>query len=147
MRIFISIFCILLSIFPISVAKPREYGEIRIYVVDGKSNMPLENVNICILECERYYKTDSLGYSPKMAVETKDHVDMPPFSRAKVTLLVYKEGYLDTIVFGVEVYDGICRLGPTVRLFQKTSVDTKTQKQYDFPDDDLISSVIEKYRK
>ena len=126
---------------------PPPIGEIRIAVFDGKTGEAVENANICVLECEKYYKTDENGYSPKMRVGTKDDTDRPPFSRAKVTLLVYKEGYVDTLVFGVEVYDGICRLGPTVRLFPKIAGEETIGKQYDFPDEKLLRTVIEKYRK
>ncbi len=146
MRLFISLLCVI-SIFPISVASPDNIAKIRILVVDGKTNEPIGQANICILECERYYKTDSLGYSPEMFIETKKHSDEPPFSRPKISILVYKDGYLDTIVLGVELFDGICRLGPTVKLYQKNDLDNEIKKQYDFPDEKFLQSVIEKYRK
>lgn len=147
MKLFLPLFLAVITFSNPAIPIPKPYGEIRILVVDGKTNEPIENANICVLECERYFKTSALGYSPKMPVETEDHTDMPPFSRAKVTLLVYKEGYLDTLVFGVEVFDGICRLGPTVRLFQKTALDGGIKMQYDFPDEKLLSSIVEKYKK
>lgn len=141
------IFLSLLFLFPTLPSNAPQSGSVRIAVYDGKSGAPVENANVCVLECEKYFKTDKNGYSPTMTVDTSAHKDSPPFARAKVTLLVYKDGYVDTLVFGVEIFDGIARLGPSVRLFPSESKSDAINKQYDFPDDKLLKTIVEKYRK
>lgn len=90
---------------------------LEITVVDLFTDKKLENANICIIETNSYYKTDSFGKSPLISVPFIDEQQngYPKKDWTDITLLVYREGYNDYICFYLELKkDSIRRLTVTL---------------------------------
>lgn len=130
---------------PQSSEKPNGY--LRIYVVDGMTNQPVKNANICLIETEKYYKTDDFGYTEKIICPITYRANSN-YKRnwGEVTVICYKEGYNDCVIFNVEVKKDIVRLGPTIYLFPQIN-ENKRKILTETPNEDWITGLIDRYRK
>lgn len=89
--------------------KPRT-AKLRVHVIDGRTNRPLKGAEVVVIETEQRMRTDSNGYTP--------WIDAPVFRNPKyrpmiaelhgqLGLIVYKNGYRDSIHLGVRMHEDI----------------------------------------
>lgn len=111
------------------------FAMLKIYVYDGVSNRPLENATVCIPEVNGYYHTGADGSTVLISVPTLRNTnfdDVHMRSWGEVTLLVYREGYIDFILFYLMVQADKTRIGPNIALYPTAT-----------PDDNILHSLIE----
>ncbi len=89
-------------------------------VVDAYTLRPLENSTIIIPESGMQAVTDANGKAKFYGIPVeKDMVlnALLPIECGRVTLLVYREGYLPFALFYTQVYENRVRNGPTNYMF------------------------------
>ena len=89
-------------------------------VVDAYTLRPLENSTIIIPESGMQAVTDANGKAEFYGIPVeKDMVlnALLPIECGRVTLLVYREGYLPFALFYTQVYENRVRNGPTIYMF------------------------------
>jgi len=89
--------------------------------VTNLDNLPLQNATVVIAETKQYAKTDKDGYTQLLNVPfEKAFLDEIADGRfAYVTLVVFCEGYVDTILFNCIIYQDRTRNGPTITMLDK----------------------------
>mgnify|MGYP001062008698 CR=1 FL=1 len=95
-------------------------GSIIVFVEDGNTEEPLGNACVAIPETGGVYYTDQNGKTNTIRVpiiEDTEYRDIVPKPWGEITLLVYKQGYVDCAIFHVSVFENQVRNGPTVLLF------------------------------
>jgi hypothetical protein len=103
--------------------KMAPVGSIIIFVEDGPSQKPLRNACVVIPETGGQYYTDENGKTETIRApirEDSDYSGILPKPWGEITLLVYKQGYVDCAIFHVNIYENQTRNGPTVLLFPVT---------------------------
>jgi hypothetical protein len=99
---------------------PGASGSIMVFVKDGFSEKPLPGAEVIIVEDGKSYSTDSEGKTPIISVpilQDPSYRSILPKPWGEITLLIYKEGYIDCAIFHVNVMEKQTRHGPTVLLF------------------------------
>lgn len=125
-------------------------SELVITVVDGQSGKPVLDATVCIPEINSYYKTDAMGKTAKISVpiirnQNFDATMVRDFG--EVTLLVYKDGYIDFILFYTIIPTDRVRYGPTVMLFEAYAADENAlQHLVEGPPEVWIRELVDKYR-
>lgn len=120
-------------------------------VVDGQSGKPILDATVCIPETGSYYKTDAMGKTvtipvPLIRNENFDNINKRGFG--EVTLLVYKDGYIDFILFYTIIPADRVRYGPVVMLFEAYAADEgAVQHLVEGPPEAWIRELVDKYRK
>ncbi len=95
-------------------------GSIIVFVEDGDTKKPIKDACIAIPETGSVYHTDENGKTNTIRipiVEDNAYKDILTKPWGEITLLVYKQGYVDCAVFHVSVWENQTRNGPTVLLF------------------------------
>jgi hypothetical protein len=98
-------------------------GSIIVFVEDGSAKEPLEGACVAIPETGKSYHTDKNGKTETIRVPILDDAEYKgilPKPWGEITLLVYKEGYVDCAIFHVNIWENQTRNGPTVLLFPIT---------------------------
>lgn len=89
--------------------KPKT-AKLRVRVIDGRTKQPLKDAEVVIIETEKRIRTGANGYTP--------WIDAPVFRNPKyrpmiaelhgqLGLIVYKNGYRDSIHLGVRMHEDI----------------------------------------
>jgi hypothetical protein len=96
------------------------FGQIRPIVVDGFSEEPLAGAVVVIPETGQRFVTGEDGATALIQVpiiEDQHFKDIAPKPWGEVTLIVYKEGYIDYVLFYTHVWENQTREGPKILLF------------------------------
>lgn len=104
-------------------AKIAPTGSIIVFVEDGSAKEPLEGACVAIPETGQRFYTDVNGKTETIRVPILDDAEYKsifPKPWGEVTLLVYKQGYVDCAVFHVNIWENQTRSGPTVLMFPIT---------------------------
>lgn len=116
----------------VSIAGPKEMSvfsfsnsgkaQLSVNVVEGYSEMPIENASVVVLETGKVYQTDANGYTQVFEVpvlrDTRfDDILSKPWG--EVTLIIYKEGFMPYALFYLQVIDGQTREGVKILLFEQ----------------------------
>lgn len=99
------------------------YGYIQPRVVDGFSERPIEKARVVIPEIGKKFITNSEGYTPiiRVPINTDNHYqNILPKTWGEITIIVYKDGYVDYVLFHVHVWENQSRIGPKILLFPET---------------------------
>ncbi len=92
---------------PVMIGKG--YGNLRVKVIDGRTQKPLEGAEIVVLETERRYKTDVNGLTPWIkapVIRSSRYRFLVNELHGQLTLISYKNGYRDSIHMGVRMNEG-----------------------------------------
>lgn len=100
----------------------NSFGYIKPQVVDGFTEKPIEGAQVVIPEINKTFTTDSQGHTENIKVPIlvdKHFSDLHPKSWGEITLIVYKEGYNEYVLFHTHVWENQHRQGPKILLFPK----------------------------
>ena len=129
------------------VYTPR--GEIVPEVLDGMSLNPIEGAEVVVVETEGRYRTKSDGKTQAIrvpVVEDAHFADILKKPWGEITLIVYKDGYADYVLFHTQVWENQCREGPRILLFK---ADAQAKEQpfsiVEGPQRLWVMELVEKY--
>jgi len=126
------------------------FGYIQPQVVNGFTEEPLQGAQIVIPEINKTFTTNSQGQTERIQVPilVDEHFSsLHPKSWGEITLIVYKEGYNEYVLFHTHVWENQTRQGPKILLFPKE----KSQANepifiVEGPHRLWVNSLVEKYR-
>jgi hypothetical protein len=125
-------------------------GSIIIFVEDGNTKKPLQFANVTIPEAGQTLLTDENGKTETVRVpivEDSEYKGMLPKPWGEITLLVYKQGYIDCAIFHVNVWENQTRNGPTVLLFPLSPDDANQPFTLtEGPNRLWVKQLLDKYR-
>ncbi len=128
----------------------NKIGYIRPQVVNGFDETPIEGAIVVIPETNESYITDEAGFTPeiKITITPDAHFQrINPKNWGEVTLIVYKEGYIEYVLLHTNVWEGQNRKGPKILLFPKKSKQLdQPMSIVEGPNQLWINSLVEKYR-
>ncbi len=111
----------------------------------------IEGATVCIIETAGYYKTDANGRTEpiKVPVTRNSNFDTSlPRPYGEVTVFVYKDGYIDYVLFYVMVFENKTRGGLPVRLYPTGDPENAIPHSLiEGPDNNWVKELIKKYRK
>ena len=103
-------------------AEPKYFGYIQPKVVDGFSEEPLEGAVVVIPETGQKFITASDGLTAVIKVPIEEDVHyagIAPKPWSEITLIVYKEDYIEYVLCHTHVWENQTRKGPAILLFPK----------------------------
>lgn len=125
-------------------------GSIIVFVEDGSTKKPLRGACVSIPETGKNYFTDENGKTETIRapiVEDTNYSNILPKPWGEITLLVYKQGYVDCAIFHVNIYENQTRSGPTVLLFPVTpDVGDQPFTLTEGPNRLWVNELLDKYR-
>jgi hypothetical protein len=126
-------------------------GSIIVYVKDGTTDEPLESARVAIPEMGQSFLTDRNGSTGTIRAPVREDAafeDILPKPWGEITLLVYKQGYIDCAIFHVNIWENQTRNGPTVLLFP-TSPDESNDPftLTEGPNRLWVKQLLDKYRQ
>ncbi|HEY8423586.1 MAG TPA: carboxypeptidase-like regulatory domain-containing protein [Clostridia bacterium] len=126
----------------------NEYGYLKIRVIDLVTREPVAGATVCIVESNQYYTTDKNGFTPTIQAPylkntNFDNVLERPWG--DITILAYKEGYVDYLVFYIMLPKNATRhLTITLAPY---SAGAEPYLLIESPDDEWAKEIIKKYKK
>ena len=124
-------------------------GSIKIAVYDYMENKPIVNAICCIPEMGSYFYTDENGYTQVIDIP----VNIKPISNthlakswSNVTLLVYKDGYDDFVLYNVKIKADYTRNLERIYLYREGD-SKKIHSSSELPDNDWTFELLRKYRR
>ena len=100
----------------------RHYGYLQPQVVDGFSEEPLAGAVIVVPETGNRFVTSEDGRTAVIQVPIREDEHFAKISAkpwSEITLIVYKEGYLEYVLFHTHVWENQTRKGPKILLFPR----------------------------
>ncbi len=148
--IFFSAISLLLSS-PITAQPTPEnaVGSIKIAVYDHIENKPIANAICCIPEIDTYFYTDENGYTQVIDIPLNKKPSATTYlakSWSNVTLLVYKDGYDDFVLYNVKVKADYTRSLERIYLYRENGA-KKIHSSSELPDNDWTLELLRKYRR
>ncbi len=126
------------------------YGFISPKVVHGFTEEPLKDATVVIPELNQSYRTGEDGCTAVIRVpitEDEHFKKVLPKTWGEITLIVYKEGYIEQVLFNIHVWENQTRDGPTVLLFPQNDDDrAEPYAIIESPHRLWIKELVEKYR-
>ncbi|MGI6003902.1 MAG: hypothetical protein ACOX88_00595 [Christensenellales bacterium] len=125
-------------------------AQIIITAKDGFTDEPLEGTVIVIPEIEKSYVTDAEGKTPVITVpvlrdERYDKIQQMPWG--EITIIAYKDGYVENALFHISVEPGKVRHGPNVMMFKVGEISsTEPLSLIEGPPRLWLNELVEKYR-
>ncbi|MBE3101448.1 MAG: hypothetical protein IMZ47_04160 [Firmicutes bacterium] len=126
------------------------YGYMQPQVVDGFSEEPIEGATVVIPETGQKFVTSKDGLTALIQVpvlDDKHFADISPKPWGEVTLIVYKKGYIEYVLFYTHVWESQTRKGPKVLLFPEVEGDRNEPFAIvEGPHRLWVNELVEKYR-
>ncbi|GEO25690.1 hypothetical protein AAC03nite_14750 [Alicyclobacillus acidoterrestris] len=88
----------------------RKTAELRVRVIDGRSRQPISNAEVVVIETEQRLRTDANGYTPWFSAPVFRNPRYRPMVaelHGQLGVIVYKNGYRDSIHLGIRMHEGI----------------------------------------
>ena len=150
---FITLIFIIAITLPISSTNSKSttmnatWAKVRISVFD-EQNQPINMATICVIETNEYFSTEKLGICElAFSINLKDNIFVSQ-KWDEFTLLIYKNGYIPHIIYGLKAIPNITRTGIVITLKAPTNQTEITFTQsYDFPSKDQTTIIINKHKK
>jgi len=144
------VFCFLFSCSSTSFTQTNQTGnqsKITISVFSGST--PIENATVCIIETQEYYYTNKHGTTaPIYLLSSKQSLIQKNISFTEYTLLVYKNGYLPHIYYGLKITHNQNRLGIAISLTEYGILPNATfTESYEYPPKSFSENIITTYKK
>jgi hypothetical protein len=101
---------------------PSYFGYIQPQVVDGFTEDPLEGATVVIPEIRQSFVTSGDGLTAIIKIPIKEdahYAEIAPKPWSEITLIIYKEGYIEYVLFHTHVWENQTRKGPKILLFPK----------------------------
>ncbi|NLA84126.1 MAG: carboxypeptidase-like regulatory domain-containing protein [Clostridiales bacterium] len=136
---------------PADTQKDKEhYTSIRPRVIDGFSEMPIEGAVVVIPELNQSYFTSEDGLTERIelpVLKDKNFEKIAPKPYGEITLIVYKEGYVEYILLHTQVWETINREGPEILLFPRVQDGyNETFTVVENPHRIWVQDLVEKFR-
>lgn len=129
---------------------PVSAAAIRLVVVDGKKGTPVHNACVCIAETGAYFYTDNNGNTPLIEVPiiiNSNYDGIVKRDFGEITILIFKEGYIDYILLNLAVKENENRQGIRIMLYEKEEGAPDYFSIVETPDGSWIKKLIERYKK
>lgn len=126
----------------------NDYGYLKITVIDLITREPIPDATVCVIESGQYYTTDKYGNTPTIQApilinHNFDNVLKRPWG--DISILVYKEGYVDYLVFYIMLEkDATRRL--TITLYPYDA-GAEPYLLIESPNEEWAKEIIKKYKK
>lgn len=128
----------------------RHYGYIQPQVLDGFTEEPIEGAVVVIPETGQQFITSDDGQTATIKIpvmEDQHFAGFAPKPWSEVTLIVYKEGYLEYVLFHTHVWENQTRKGPRILLFPKTEgQDDEPFSIVESPHRIWVKDLVDKFR-
>ncbi|MDP2892530.1 MAG: hypothetical protein Q8O09_05275 [Bacillota bacterium] len=125
-------------------------AKLRVEVVDGMTEVPLEGAVVVVPETNSSYATDKDGKTAVIEVPymPNHHFDaFMPQPWGEVTLVIYKEDYVTYCLFHCQVMPGQTRMGPKILLFEtKQLSNTQPFSIIEGPNRVWLDELVKKYQ-
>jgi hypothetical protein len=98
------------------------FGSVEFVVVDGFSEEPLKQAKVVIIETGEIYYTDEFGKTPKVLVpiiRDRRYDKIIPKPWGEISVIIYKEEYLEYALFYLQVFEGETREGIKILMFKQ----------------------------
>jgi hypothetical protein len=131
-----------------AVSAQTDWAYLKISIIDLKTREPLENATVCILETKQYYTTDKYGNTPTIQapyLKNSNFDDVLERPWGDITILAYKDGYVDYLVFYIMVQKNKTRY--LTLTLAPHSVGSEPYLIIESPDDDWAKEIIKRYKK
>ncbi len=102
-------------------ARIKEQGALIVTIQDGPSGRPVSGAQVVLAQTGQMSQTDSQGRTEALYLSCPAAVRPSDPAWGEATLLVYCEGYADTVLLNVQIPQGQLRNGPVVLLFPPTA--------------------------
>lgn len=138
------------AFFHINSTHEPYYGYIQPQVVDGFTERPIEGATVVIPELQKKFKTNTQGLTPAIQVpiiEDLHYKSILPKPWGEITLIVYKEGYVDYVLFHTHVWENQSRKGPKILLFPKSRGETDPMAIVESPHRLWVKQLVEKFKR
>lgn len=128
----------------------RHFGYIQPQVVDGFSEEPIEGASVVIPETDQQFITAQDGMTAIIKVPIWEDVhfaEISPKPWSEITLIIYKEGYVEYVLFHTHVWEDQTRQGPRIMLFPQ--VEGEKHEPFSLvegPHRLWVKELVEKYR-
>lgn len=134
----------------INAKQQIHFGYIQPQVVDGFNEKPIEGARIVIPELNKKFITNAEGFTSSIKVpiiEDTHYKNICPKPWGEVTLIVYKEGYMDYVLFHTHIWENQTRQGPKILLFPTPSGErNQPMAIVESPHRLWTTELVEKYR-
>lgn len=125
-------------------------AKLSLNVVEGKTDSPVANAQVVILETGKTYNTGQNGETgiievPVIRDTRYDNIIPKPWG--EVSLIVYKDGFLPYALFYLQVADGQTRKGVKVLLFENDSTgNSQPFSIIEGPNRAWVDELVKKYQ-
>ncbi|WAH35737.1 hypothetical protein [Alicyclobacillus dauci] len=85
-------------------------SKLRVRVIDGRTQRPLSGAEVVVIETEKRYKTDATGHTEWFeapVIRNPKYRPMIAELHGQLGVIVYKNGYRDSIHLGIRMHEGI----------------------------------------
>lgn len=125
-------------------------AKLRVEVVDGMTETPIEGATVVIPELGKAFDTDKTGKTGVIDVPflpDKHYDGILPQPWGEITLLVYKQDYATYALFHCQVVAGQTRMGPKILLFKNAELSTTQPFSIiEGPNRIWVNELIKKYQ-
>jgi hypothetical protein len=105
------------------------WGQLRVRVVDGRTGEPLKDAEVVLAENGYRTKTGKDGWTgvfPAPVIRDPRYPEILQRLHGQLTLITYRNGYRDTIMFDVRMREGLLYT-PVVDMYQITPLDRRIE--------------------
>lgn len=128
---------------------PYSQGKVVINVYSGTT--PIDNATVCIIETGEYYYTTQSGATKTITIPATSEKQFKSFKDkpfTEYTLLVYKNGYLPHIYYGLKITPNTTKIGVTINLTELgINPNIAYTQSYEYPSDAYSENIIASYKK
>jgi hypothetical protein len=87
----------------------KKTAKLVVHVMDGRTGKPLEGAEVVLIETAERFKTDATGTTPSIdapVIREERYAEQVARIHGQLGLIAYKNGYRDSITFGVRMHEG-----------------------------------------
>ncbi|MGZ4164106.1 MAG: hypothetical protein ACXVDB_07015 [Tumebacillaceae bacterium] len=100
-----------------------------VHVIDGRTGKPIQGADTVLVETGERFKSDATGTTPSIdapVIREERYEDQVAALHGQLGLVTYKNGYRDSITFGVRMHEGTVT-DVTVWMYQITPSDRRIE--------------------
>jgi hypothetical protein len=135
----------------IAVLNKASNGSVEFVVIDGFSKAPVSQAKVVIVETGEVYYTDEFGKTPKILVpivrdQRFDQILPKPWG--EISVIFFKNGYVDYALFYLQVLEGETREGVEILMFSQENVTSgQPFSIIEGPNKLWVNAIIKQFKK